>query len=186
MNRAEAARAIDAFLRAIGRNPDSEPELAGTGERVAAAFLDELCAGYAVDVDALVKAETLEVEASGVVALRDLGVTTTCPHHLMPGTGTALVAFAPRGRALGVGGIARLVDAFAHRLTLQETIGEGVAGALEHGLAPRWVACRIVMTHTCMTARGERRHGAALETIAVRAGTPADRAEALAAVRDRR
>ena len=52
MDRDAAARAIDAFLRALGRNPDNEPELAGTAERVARAWADELLAGYAVDVDA--------------------------------------------------------------------------------------------------------------------------------------
>ena len=53
MDRDAAARAIDAFLRALGRDPEREPELVGTAARVAAAYADELIAGYAVDVDAL-------------------------------------------------------------------------------------------------------------------------------------
>ena len=54
-DRRAAAAAIDAFLRAIGRDPGAEPELLGTGDRVAAAYLDELCDGYDVDVAALVR-----------------------------------------------------------------------------------------------------------------------------------
>jgi GTP cyclohydrolase I len=178
MDKAAAARAIDAFLLALGRDPAKEPELRGTGARVAEAFAEELCRGYAVDVDALLRENTIEVASSGVVFLRDIAVATTCPHHLMLGSGLATVAYAPRGKILGVGAIARLVDAFSQRLALQETIGEEVAAALDVHLAPSWVLCRIVMSHGCMTARGERRHGAKLDTVAVRG----DRVAALAAL----
>ena len=195
MDREAAARAIDAFLIAIGRDPKVERDLEGTGARVADAYLDELCAGYAVDVDALVRQATIPAENSGVagsaaggtaqtsiVELRDVAVTTMCPHHLMAGVGKATVGFAPRGKILGVGAIARLLDAFARRLTLQEAIGEGVVLAIEKNLAPRWVACRIEMTHACMVARGERTHGAKLVTFAMRGVDDAARAEAISFV----
>ena len=84
----------------------------------------------------------------------------------MPSTGAATVAFAPGDRLVGVGAVARLVDAFARRLALQEQIGEHVVQALEKHLHPRWTACRIVLSHACMTARGERTHGARVETVA--------------------
>lgn len=163
-----AALAIDAFLRAIGRNPDEDPELRGTGERVTEAFLVDLCRGYAVDVAALLHENTLAAPGTGTVILRDIPVTTTCPHHLMISTGKATVAYEPQGKIVGVGALARLVDAFANRLILQESIGEAVVGALEAHVAPLFCACRIVMSHGCMTARGERRHGAHLETLAFR------------------
>lgn len=179
MDRQAAARAIEEFLVAIGRDPGAEPELRGTGARVADAFIDELCAGYAVDVDALVRGNAIAADGGGVVELRDVALTTTCPHHLMAGVGKATVGFAPRDRILGVGAIARLLDAFARRLTLQETIGEGVVATIERNLAPRWVACRIEMTHACMTARGERTHGARLVTFAMRGADDAARDEAI-------
>ena len=59
MDREAAARAIEAFLRALGHDPERTLELAGTGERVARAWADELLAGYAVDVDALLAAQRL-------------------------------------------------------------------------------------------------------------------------------
>jgi GTP cyclohydrolase I len=71
---------------------------------------------------------------------------------------------------VGVGTVARLVDAFARRLVLQEQLGERVVAALQKHLAPRWAACRIVLTHGCMTARGERAHGARVETVAIAGG----------------
>jgi GTP cyclohydrolase I len=169
MNRQAAAQAIEAFLRALGRDPEREPELLGTAERVAATYADELIAGYAVDVDALL-AQSVFAGSSELVVVRDLPVTTTCPHHLTPSHGFAMVAYAPEEHLVGVGTVARVVDAFARRLALQEQIGERVVAALQKHLAPRWVACRIVLTHGCMTARGERAHGARVETLALAGG----------------
>jgi GTP cyclohydrolase I len=164
-----AARAIDAFLRALGRDPHREPELAGTGERVARAYARELLEGYAVDVDALLSGNVF-AGGTELVVVRDIPVVTTCPHHLMQSTGIATVAFAPEEHLVGVGTVARMVDAFSRRLALQEQIGERVVAALQKHLAPRWAACRLALRHSCMIARGERSHGASVETIALAGG----------------
>jgi GTP cyclohydrolase I len=179
-DRRAAADAIEAFLRALGRDPGSEPELVGTGHRVAAVYLDELCDGYDVDVAALVRDGAI-VGKTDRVALHDIAVTTMCPHHLMPASGMASVAFAPRERIVGLGSIVKLVDAFAHRLVLQESIGQNVVLALALHLDVQWAACRITMSHTCVTERGERRHAARAETVAF-AGDEAGRSTALASL----
>jgi GTP cyclohydrolase I len=165
MDRLAAAAAIDAFLKALGRDPDHEPELVGTGQRVAAAFADEFLAGYQVDVDALLSQSAFEGR-SDLVVVRDIPVVTTCPHHLTTSSGIATVAFAPSGRLVGVGTVARIVDAFARRLTIQEQIGDRVVAVLQRHLLPRWTACRIVLSHACMSARGERALGSCVETLA--------------------
>jgi GTP cyclohydrolase I len=180
MNREAAASAIGAFLRALGRDPEHEPELAGTPERVARAWADELLEGYGVDIDALLS-QSVFAGASELVVVREVAVTTLCPHHLMPSSGSATVAFAPEEHLVGVGTVARVVEAFAHRLAMQEQIGERVVAALQKHLAPRWTACRIVLSHSCMTARGERTHGARVETLAL-AGGEVDEAIVYAAV----
>src|SRR5690349_12271597 len=119
LDRHAAAIAIDAFLRALGRD---EPDLAGTGARVADMFADDLCAGYGVDTRRLVEDGTLPAQAPVLVALRDVPVVTMCPHHLLPSMGSAMVAFKAAGRIVGLGTIAALVDAHARRLALQECI----------------------------------------------------------------
>ena len=161
-----AARAIDAFLRAIGLDPAASPALLGTGKRVADAFVDDLCDGYAVDTKALLAESAIEGHTD-LVVMHDIAVTTMCPHHLMPASGTASVAFAPKRTMVGIGAIVRLVDAFAHRLILQEEIGERVVSELMAALEPEWAGCRLSLVHTCMTARGERRHGARVETLSL-------------------
>lgn len=177
VNRQDAARAIELFLRAIGRGDKvHEPDLDGTGARVADMFVDELCAGYAIDTKALVR-ESMIVAGSGagasasssaIVIVRDVPVVTTCPHHLLPSMGVATVAFEPKDNLLGLGAVAALVDAHARRLALQEQIGAAVVRDLDEALEPAWVGCRIVLTHGCMIARGERAIGSKVETIALR------------------
>jgi GTP cyclohydrolase I len=181
-DREAAARAIDMFLRALGRNPDREPELAGTGARVADAFADDLLCGYEVDVDALLAKNVFEGR-SGVVVVRDIPLATMCPHHLLPASGVAAVAFAPDRHLVGFGTVAAVVDAYARRLALQEQIGEDVAAALQKHLAPRWIACRLTLSHACMTLRGERAHGASVETAAHRYRNDVDEAIVHAALR---
>jgi GTP cyclohydrolase IA len=169
IDRQAAARAIDAFLVAIGRDPAEEPELRGTGERVTDAFVDELCSGYAVDTRSLLASNVIDVAAGGsVVIARDVPVETVCPHHLMVASGLATVAFAPRARLIGIGVVARLVMAHARRLRLQEAIGEAVVADLSEAIEPVWVGCRLVLSHGCMTARGSRAHGARVESVATR------------------
>src|SRR6187549_571450 len=119
-DRRAAAAAIDAFLRAIGRD---EPDVQGTGARVADMFVDELCAGYEVDARALVEEAAMDASAPVLVAVRDVALVTMCPHHLLPALGSATVAFKATRRIVGVGTVAAVVQAFARRLTLQEQIG---------------------------------------------------------------
>lgn len=173
IDRRAAAQAIEDFLRALGHAP--EGELAGTGERVADAWADDLLDGEPVDAAALLRegALDLEVEGTGLVVVRDLAVTTMCPHHLLPAHGTATVAYLPGARVAGIGTIAHVVDALAHRLTLQERIGDEVVALLVGALGAKGALCRLTLAHSCLIARGERKTGSIVETLAV-AGTFAE------------
>lgn len=171
IDRTAAANAIDAFLRAIGRDPSKEPDLVGTGGRVADAYVDELCAGYAVDTRALLGASVIAstTQASGgLVVVRNVAITTMCPHHLLPATGTATIAMLAREKLVGIGTLVSLVEAHARRLTLQERIGDAVVADIEAVLEPEWVGCRLVLVHGCMVSRGERAVGTSVETVALR------------------
>jgi GTP cyclohydrolase I len=170
IDRKAAARAIEDFLRALGHAP--EGELAGTGARVADAWADDLLEGEAIDAATVLRDGALDLDAagSGLVLVRDLAVTTMCPHHLLPAHGTATVAYLPGARIAGIGTIAQVVDVLAHRLTLQERIGDDVVALLMHELGALGALCRLTLSHSCLTARGARKTGALVETIAV-AGT---------------
>ncbi len=166
-DRAAAARAIADFLRALGHDPDADPELSETPDRVAEAFGNDLLSGYAVDVKALLATGSSHgATGAGIVVVRDVAIATVCPHHLMPSLGHATVAYLPGARLLGLGAIAELVDAYARRLALQEDIGRNVVTALIEHAGARGAFCRIDLTHGCLSARGARRTEASVVTSA--------------------
>jgi GTP cyclohydrolase I len=105
---------------------------------------------------------------SGLIALSGIAVSTICPHHLLLSNGTASVVYRPGARLFGLGKLATLVNAYARRLALQESIGESVVQALvEHGGA-RAAYCEVRLVHGCLVARGSRQTGAELVTTARR------------------
>ena len=163
-----AAKAVHAFLRALGRDPDRDPELRDTPARVALAWAEELLDGYDVDIAGLLSSESARAPSGSpaLIVVRGLSVATMCPHHLLPARGTAAVLYLPGALITGLGTLARLVDAFAHRLTLQETITSDVAGALVEHLGARGAACKLSLSHSCLASRGPRQDAAWVETIA--------------------
>ena len=167
MTRDAARAAIRDFLLALGRDPEREPELAETPARVVEAFADELLTGYGRDLAALVSKDSSPAPAqAGLIAVRDIAVATVCPHHLMPALGGANVVYRPGDRILGLGVIARLVDACARRLVLQETIGQDVVGALVKHAGARGALCEITLVHGCLSARGAQQMNARVTTVA--------------------
>src|SRR5207249_216953 len=135
-------------------NPDRDPELTGTPSRVVAAYADDLLSGYELDVKALLsEGEAVsENKVSGLIALSGISVSTICPHHLLLSNGSASVVYRPGLRLFGLGALAALVNAYARRLSLQESIGEQVVQALvEHGGA-RAAYCEIRLVHGCLVA----------------------------------
>jgi GTP cyclohydrolase I len=164
----KAAKAVHAFLRALGRDPDSDPELRDTPARVAEAWAKELVDGYDVDIPSLLLSESASAPSGspGLISIRGLSVATMCPHHLLPARGTAAVLYLPGALITGLGTLARLVDAFAHRLTFQEAIASAVAGALVEHLGARGAACKLSLSHSCLASRGQRQDAAVVDTMA--------------------
>jgi GTP cyclohydrolase I len=177
VDREGARAAVRAFLQALGHDPVDHPELADTPARVTDAFADELLAGYEVDLGDLIVNGSEPIpegpERPGLVMLRDLAVASVCPHHLTTSLGRAAVCYLPGRRLLGLGTVAKLVDALSRRLTFQETIGTRVVEALMgHGQA-QGAFCMLGLTHGCLCARGARQPGATVHTSAA-AGVLAD------------
>lgn len=164
---------MEEFLRAIGAPLDSDPELIGTPDRVASAFTEELLSGYDASPEEILS-ETVASRATGLVVVTDIATATVCPHHLLPATGVAHVAYLPGERVVGLGALGKLVDCFSRRLALQEDIAANVADALMQHLGARGAACTLDLAPTCMTVRGERRHSSRASTMALRGLIEAD------------
>jgi len=141
-----------------------EELLGDTPRRVAEAFADDLLAGYGEDPDAHLEPIPLS-GPFGPVVLQGIRFVSVCAHHLLPFRGEASVGFVPQDAHVGIGGIARLVDTLARRLTLQEALTAQIADRIEARLRPRSVLVRIDAEHLCLSVRGARKTGHLLRTL---------------------
>lgn len=161
--RSEAEAAVRTLIGWAGDDPRREG-LRATPDRVVRAY-EEWFAGYDQDPTGILERTFGEVAGyNEMVLLRDIPVESVCEHHMAAIRGVAHVAYLPRERVVGISKLARLVDAYARRLQIQERLTAEIADELERTLQPRGVAVVIEATHECMSSRGVRKHGAMLMT----------------------
>ncbi len=161
--RAEAEEAVRTLLRWAGDDPSREG-LVGTPERVVRAF-EEFFAGYAIDPTELLQRTFEEVEGyDEMVVLRDIRFESHCEHHMVPIIGTAHVGYLPSRRVVGISKLARVVDAYAKRLQIQEKLTAQIANTIDRVLQPLGVGVVIDSQHHCMTTRGVHKPGASMVT----------------------
>ncbi|MBP5611966.1 MAG: GTP cyclohydrolase I FolE, partial [Bacteroidales bacterium] len=89
-----------------------------------------------------------------------------CEHHLVPFFGKAHVAYIPNGYITGLSKIARVVDAFAHRLQVQERLTVQIRDCIQEALNPLGVAVVIEAQHLCMMMRGVQKQNSVTTTSA--------------------
>ncbi len=161
-SRAEAEAAVRTLIRWAGDDP-LRAGLHDTPARVARAY-EEWCGGYAQDPARILGRRFERSGYDDIVLLRDIPLHSTCEHHMAPITGVAHVAYLPGEHVVGLSKLARLVDAYARRLQIQERLTVEIADALQRELQPRGVAVAIRASHACMTTRGVHVHGSAMLT----------------------
>tara|TARA_Y100001936_G_C15653466_1_gene447673 strand:- start:246 stop:590 length:345 start_codon:yes stop_codon:yes gene_type:complete len=83
---------------------------------------------------------------------------------MVPIIGKAHIAYLPRTRVVGISKLARLVEIYAKRLTIQEKMTSQIANTLNEVLQPQGVAVVIEAAHQCMTTRGVRKPGVSMVT----------------------
>lgn len=161
--RAEAEAAVRTLLRWAGENPQREG-LLDTPKRVVKAY-EEFFAGYEVDPVAVLERTFAETEGyDEIVLLKDIRLESYCEHHMVPIIGVAHVAYLPDQRVVGISKLARVVEAYAKRLQIQEKLTAQIANTIDEVLRPRGVAVVIESEHQCMTTRGVHQHGASMVT----------------------
>jgi len=161
--RAEAEAAVETLLRWAGDDPTREG-LRDTPARVVRSYEDHF-SGYAVDPMELLQRTFEEVEGyDEMVVLRDVRVESHCEHHVTPILGKAHVAYMPDRRVIGISKLARVVEAYAKRLQIQEKMTAQIANAIQEVLQPKGVAVVIEAEHQCMTTRGVHKPGTSLVT----------------------
>ena len=184
VSRTDAEAAVRTLLRWAGDDPAREG-LVDTPLRVARAWR-EWFSGYSLDPDAYLARTFEEVEGyDEMVVLRDIPFESHCEHHLAPIIGKAHVGYLPGGKVVGISKLARVVEAYARRLQVQEKLTAQIADCIERVLMPRGVGVVIEASHECMTTRGVHTRGVSMVTSTMRGSFRDDartRAEFLAFV----
>jgi GTP cyclohydrolase I len=162
-DRERAMEAVSELIRWIGDDPSREG-LVDTPRRVVDAFL-EYFRGYAENPEEYLTRTFEQVGGyDEIVILRDIPFQSHCEHHMAPIIGKAHVAYLPRNRVVGISKLARVVQAFARRLQVQERLTAEVADCIHKVLDPHGVAVVIEATHACMTCRGVETPGVVMTT----------------------
>jgi GTP cyclohydrolase I len=162
-SREEAEDAIRTLLRWAGDDPNREG-LLDTPARVVRSY-EEFFAGYEADPEDLLNRTFEETDGyDEMVLLKDIRFESHCEHHMAPIIGKAHIAYLPKTRVVGISKLARLVEMYTKRLTIQEKMTSQIANTLNEVLQPQGVAVVIEAAHQCMTTRGVHKPGITMVT----------------------
>ena len=162
-SRAQAEEAVRTLIRWAGDDPSREG-LLGTPDRVVRSY-EEFFAGYGQDPEDILRTTFEEVEGyDEMVLLKDIPFQSHCEHHMVPILGKAHVGYLPDRRVVGISKLARVVEAYARRLQIQEKMTAQIANAINDVLKPKGVAVVVEAEHECMTTRGVHKQGVAMIT----------------------
>ncbi|TAN04947.1 MAG: GTP cyclohydrolase I FolE [Rhodanobacteraceae bacterium] len=163
VTREDALSAVRTLLRWAGDEPTREG-LLDTPRRVVDAYA-EWFSGYHEDPQEYLQRTFEEVGGyDEMIVLRDIKFESFCEHHIAPIIGRAHIGYVPTGKVVGISKLARVVNAFAHRLQVQEKLTAQIANCINTVLKPRGVGVVIDASHGCMTTRGVHKRDVSMVT----------------------
>jgi GTP cyclohydrolase I len=184
-SRQDAEAAVRTLMRWAGDDPSREG-LLETPNRVVRAY-EEFFAGYDADPADMLSRTFEETDGyDEMVLLRNVTFESHCEHHMVPIIGVAHVAYIPEHRVVGISKLARVVEAFAKRLQIQERLTMQIANTIDAILQPIGVGVVIEAQHQCMTSRGVHKPGVSMVTSCLLGAfrdNPATRSEFLSALK---
>jgi GTP cyclohydrolase I len=155
------ARIIEAIGEDIHR-----PGLRDTPGRAARAF-EFLTRGYRQSVEEVVNDALFPSESSEMILVQNVELYSLCEHHLLPFIGKCHVAYIPTGKVLGLSKVARIVDLFARRLQIQESLTMQIAETVMEVTKADGAGVIIEAKHMCMMMRGVEKQNSVMKTSAM-------------------
>lgn len=159
----EIASHYEAILRLIGEDPTREG-LLKTPVRAAKALLD-VTSGYAQDPLSVARQAVFEHTGSRIVIVKDIEFYSVCEHHILPFFGRISIGYIPDGKMIGLSKLARIVDAFAKRLQVQERLTAQVCNLLAEAMPVKGVIVTCNAQHLCMKMRGVEKQDSSTVTL---------------------
>ncbi|MCQ2110475.1 MAG: GTP cyclohydrolase I FolE [Bacteroidaceae bacterium] len=150
------------ILKLIEPSPEREG-LVKTPLRVAKTMLD-FTSGYSKDPAEILRSALFKEDYRQMVIVKDIDFYSLCEHHMLPFFGKVHVAYIPNGYITGLSKIARVVDAFARRLQVQERMTSQIKDCIQDTLQPLGVMVVIEASHMCMQMRGVEKQNSVTTT----------------------
>jgi len=150
------------ILKLIEPEPEREG-LVKTPLRVAKTMMD-FTSGYSKDPAAILRSALFKEDYRQMVIVKDIDFYSLCEHHMLPFFGKVHVAYIPNGYITGLSKIARVVDAFARRLQVQERMTSQIKDCIQETLQPLGVMVVIEASHMCMQMRGVEKQNSVTTT----------------------
>ncbi|NWN81584.1 MAG: GTP cyclohydrolase I FolE [Halomonas sp.] len=182
----ELANHYRQIILALGEDPEREG-LRDTPKRAAKAmqFLNH---GYLQSLEEIVNGAVFASETDEMVLVKDIELYSMCEHHLLPFIGKCHIAYLPDGKVLGLSKFARIVDMFARRMQIQESLTRQIAEAVQEVTGARGVAVVIEARHLCMMMRGVEKQNSNMTSSVMLGGfreNPSTRQEFLTLINGR-
>ncbi len=150
------------ILDLLGENSNREG-LQQTPTRVAKS-MQFLLQGYEQDPEEILRSAMFKEDYRQMVIVKDIEIYSMCEHHMLPFIGKAHIGYIPNGYITGLSKIARVVDAYARRLQVQERLTTQIKECIQSTLNPLGVAVVIEAQHLCMQMRGVQKQNSTTTT----------------------
>lgn len=160
---AQIAAHYEAILRLIGEDPSREG-LRKTPMRAAKAMW-YATSGYRTNPADLVSQAIFDYNGSRMVIVKDIEFYSQCEHHIAPFFGHISVGYIPDGTMVGLSKVARVVDAYARRLQVQERLTAQVCHEIYKTLPAKGAIVSCTAQHLCMKMRGVEKQDSATTTV---------------------
>jgi len=149
----KAAIAYASFLEAVGFDHTADRQTEDTPRRVAKAWLKDLIIGSVTNEPNITTFPNDE-GYDGLVIQSGIPITSMCAHHNLAFTGYATVAYVPGEMVIGLSKLNRIVEWFARRPQMQESLTQQIHDYIAQKMNCESVAVSIACKHTCCSHRG--------------------------------
>ena len=153
------------IIEATGENL-ARPGLVDTPKRAAKA-MEYLTKGYHQSIEEVVNGALFPTESTDMVIVTNIELFSLCEHHMLPFIGKAHVGYIPNGQVLGLSKVARIVDMYARRLQIQESLTHQIATTIQEVTGALGVGVVIEAKHLCMMMRGVEKQNTQMHTSAL-------------------
>lgn len=144
---------IEDMMQTLGLDL-TDDSLQGTPRRVAKMFVQEVFGGLNPNNRPKMSTFENQYKYGEMLVEKNIGVYSTCEHHLLPVIGRAHIAYISSGRVIGLSKLNRIVNYYAKRPQVQERLTVQIVQDLQKVLNTQDVACVIDAKHMCVITRG--------------------------------